>query len=204
MHFALAVKTVKLSPSKEVFTLFNRPAISYEQTVKDAVSRGLSYPKALNEAYLEAAKTIPINGTLADLSKPNNILGFHYMEAAQAIGSDMQAATIPRIVAQYHDDAIEGNQIASATGIRKSFFNSDGLSAVTGFMPETTRNFFTTGNQHSQAFGSWSTLYPYLRFTILREGPERLDMIADVTEGIENLLSVPRPITAHSKVSWMK
>ena len=39
-----------------------------------------------------------------------------------------------------------------------------------------------------QAFGSWSAFYPFLRFTILREGPERLAMIADVTEGIENLL----------------
>ena len=38
-----------------------------------------------------------------------------------------------------------------------------------------------------QPFGSWETFYPLLRFTILRDGPERLCKIADVTEGIENL-----------------
>ena len=78
--------------------------------------------KHLNEAYQTVADSSAFDGSLADLSKPNNILGFHYMEAAAAIGSNMTAITIPRIVAQYHDDAVVGNQIASATGIRKSFF----------------------------------------------------------------------------------
>ena len=73
---------VRLSLSKEAFALSNKLATNYEQTVKDAVSRGLSYPKALNEAYIMAANSSTIEGPLADLSKPNNILGFHYMEAA--------------------------------------------------------------------------------------------------------------------------
>ncbi len=63
------------------------------------------------------------------------------MEAARDIGSKMKAVTIPRIVAQYHDDAVAGNPIASATGIRKSFFESDTLGAITDFMPRySTRN----------------------------------------------------------------
>ena len=52
------------------------------------------------------------------------------MQAADDIGSSMEAATISRIVAQYHDDAVEGNSIASATGIRKSYFESKTLDGI--------------------------------------------------------------------------
>lgn len=185
-----------IAPFQRSLRLVQQAGDHYDRSVKDAVSRGLSYPNALNEAYLKAAKTVPDNEPLADLSKPNNILGYHYMEAAQAIGSDMQAVTIPRIVAQYHDDAIPGNKIASATGIRKSFFQSDELHGVSAFIPETTRKLLHDWQANRQQFGSWSTLYPYLRYTILREGPDRLKMIADITEGIENLLF--RAATNHS------
>lgn len=185
-----------IAPFQRSLHLLQQSGGQYEQAVKDAVGRGLSYPKALNEAYLAVATTVPVDEPLADLSKPNNILGFHYMEAAQAIGSTMQAITIPRIIAQYHDDAIPGNQIASATGIRKAFFQSDGLQAVNAFIPETTRDVLLDWQADQRQFGSWSTLYPYLRYTILREGPDQLKMIADITEGIENLFI--RAATTHS------
>ena len=186
--FCFGSEDGEIEPFERSLRLIHQAGDHYEQTVKAAVKQGLSYPKALNEAYSEAVKTVPDTESLADLSKPNNILGYHYMEAADSIGSPMQAVTIPRIVAQYHDDAIEGSRIASATGIRKSFFESDELNAVTGFIPETTYRVLNDWQSDKQAFGSWSAFYPYLRFTILREGAERLAMIADVTEGIENLL----------------
>ena len=99
----------------------------------------------------------------------------------------MKAATISRIVADYHDDAVEGNSIASATGIRKSFFESKSLDSVQGFYPSETYDALHEWQAECHSFGNWDTFYPFLRFTILREGPERLSKIADVTEGIENL-----------------
>ena len=91
--------------------------------VKNAVADGLSYPMALNKAYktIQAGQpAIPV----ADLSLPNNILGFHYMEASHSIGSSMEAVTIKRMGAGYHDETLDSERIASATGIRKSFFGS--------------------------------------------------------------------------------
>lgn len=193
--FCFGSEDGEIGPLERSLQLIQQAGTSYEQTVKEAVGRGLSYPKALNEAYMAAAKSSAIEGTFADLSKPNNILGFHYMQSALAIHSTMTATTIPRIVAQYHDDAIVGNQIASATGIRKTFFESDTLSTVTDFIPDTTRDVLLDWQSTQQSFGNWPAFYPYLRFTILREGPERLRTIADITEGIENLLY--RAATTH-------
>lgn len=186
--FCFGSEDGEIGPLERSLQLIQQTGTSYEQTVKEAVSRGLSYPKALNEAYIAATKSSAIEGTLADLSKPNNILGFHYMESALAIQSTMTATTIPRIVAQYHEDAIIGNQIASATGIRKSFFELNTLAAVTDFIPHITREVLLDWQSTQQSFGHWASFYPQLRFTILREGPERLRTIADITEGIENLL----------------
>lgn len=186
--FCFGSEDGEVEPFERSLRLIQQAGDSYEQIVKEAVGRGLSYPKALNEAYTKVANSSTNGEPLADLSKPNNILGFHYMEAAAISGSAMKGVTIPRIVAQYHDDAIKGNRIASATGIRKSFFGSDTLGAVTDFIPDATQAILLGWQAENQSFGSWPSFYPMLRFTILREGPERLAMIADVTEGIENLL----------------
>ncbi len=186
--FCFGSEDGEIEPLERSLQLIQRAGTRYEQTVQEAVSQGISYPKALNAAYIEAAQCSAMKGTLADLSKPNNILGFHYMESALAIQSTMTATTIPRIVAQYHDDAISGNQIASATGIRKAFFESDALSTVTDFIPDSTRDALIDWQSTQQSFGNWASFYPQLRFTILREGPERLRTIADISEGIENLL----------------
>lgn len=177
-----------IGPFQNALHLIEKAGQEYEQTVKDTVKQGVSYPHALNEAYRNIVRTFAPEEPIVDLTKPNNILGFQYMEAARKLVSSMKAVTIPRIMAGYHDEAIEGNPIASATGIRKSFFELDGLNAVSGFIPEATRTRLLEWQSEHQSFGSWASFYPLLRVIILREGPKRLSAIADMTEGIENRL----------------
>ena len=176
-----------IHPFANSIELIEQAGNNYEQTVKDAMIRGLSYPKALNEAYTTAIQFSDSDMPVADLTKPNNILGFHYMQSALDISSTMEAVTIPRIGAGYHDDAEEHNPIASATGIRKSFFESNTLNSIRNFFPEETHERLMEWQSNHQSFGSWASFYPLLRFTILREGPDSLAGIADVREGIENL-----------------
>lgn len=186
--FCFGSEDGKIEPFEHSLTLIQKAGEEYEQNVKEAVRRGLSYPKALNEAYISAARSSEGELSFADLTKPNNILGFHYMRAARDMESSMNAVTISRIVAGYHDDAVEGNTIASATGIRKSFFDVDGLDSVSKFFPDATYKGLKDWQTKNRSFGSWTTFYPFLRFTILREGPNHLAKIADITEGIENLM----------------
>lgn len=162
---------------------------AYNLSIQKAMLTGVSYPSALNVAYEEIIqKYTRSNDELVDLSKPNNILGFHYMEAAHSIQSTMKPSTIGRLTAQYHDDAVAGNVIASATGIRKAFFTNNSLSSITEFVPPITSQLLEEWFFEYKHFGSWIRFYPLLRYTVLRDGPERLREIADVTEGIEFLL----------------
>ncbi len=177
----------KITPFEKSVELIEQAGVTYEQTVKASIKEGVSYPKALNEAYLTAVRSAGAEKDVVDLTKPNNILGFQYMQAVSKIGSLMQAVTIPRIGANYFDDAKEGNPIASATGIRKAFFESLDLDRVDGFVSPSAKACLQKWQADYATFGSWQAFYPLLRFTILRAGPERLAEIADITEGIENL-----------------
>lgn len=174
-------------PFKNSMALLNEHHTQYEQKIKEVVQQGISYPKALNTAYQEAIQSDKTTRPYADLTKPNNILGFHYMQAANQIDSTMQAATIQRIGAAYHDEELNDQEIASATGIRKTFFEGNTLSNVQSFLPGSVNEILKTWQRNHASFGSWKSFYPLLRIIILRDGPQRLSQIADVTEGIENL-----------------
>ncbi len=49
-----------IKPFEKSLALVEQAGDEYEQTVKEAVSRGLSYPKALNEAYLKAVHNLQV------------------------------------------------------------------------------------------------------------------------------------------------
>jgi predicted nucleotidyltransferase len=147
---------------------------------------GLSYPKALNQAYAEI--TNESNLHLVDLSKPNNILGYHYVEAAYQMNARMKPYTIQRIVANYHDDVDESQSIASATGIRKAIFEEGSIDALANFMPQTSLDHLVKWKDSVGVFGSWPQFWPLLRFTIIRSSVKELASYAEVTEGIEHLI----------------
>lgn len=157
----------------------------YQQKIHEAVQSGISYPKALNTAYQTVTGGLEI---FADLTKPNNILGYHYMEAAERLSSPMRPLTIQRIGANYHDPITDGLPIASATGIRKAFFEGGSLKQLSLYLPDYSVEALQDFAKEYGRFGSWEAFYPLLRFTILREKPENLIRFAEVTEGIENLI----------------
>lgn len=161
----------------------NRQA--YNKLIHERVQTGISYPKALNDAYLSL--THGLEG-FVDLTKPNNILGYHYVEAAQALKSTMRPLTIQRIVAGFHDPLQRGVSIASATGIRNAFFEGESIEQLSAYLPQASIQLLERFHAEQNSFVGWQQLYPLLRFTILREGPTALARFADVTEGIENLI----------------
>lgn len=183
--FCFGSEQGEIGPFLKTRDLLTARNAQYQQEIHVAVQSGISYPKALNQAYTALTGGNP---AYADLAQPNNILGYHYIEAAERISSSMRPLTIQRIGAGYHDPISEGLEIASATGIRKSFFEGGSLEDVAHFLPEASlRALIDFKNEHGR-FGSWEFFYPLLRFMILRDRPENLRNFSEVTEGIENLI----------------
>lgn len=157
----------------------------YERLIHEAVQTGISYPRALNAAYTNLTGA---QEGFADLSQPNNILGYHYIETAKAASFPIEPLTIQRIAANYHDPVNKDLTIASATGIRKAFFEEGSLEELSRFLPAPSIESLVSFHSRHGVFGSWELFYPMLRYTILRERPENLKRFAEVTEGIENLI----------------
>lgn len=150
----------------------------YNSQIKHSLSQGKSYPMALQDAFQSLH---PHSETSVDLAQPNNILGYHYVEAAQ--GKPIQPVTIQRIGAGYHDFIEEGQTIASATGIRHSLFKT--MSIPGDHVPAATYRLLNEWYNTYQQFASWEQFWPTLRYAILSKTPDQLREHAEVTEGIE-------------------
>jgi predicted nucleotidyltransferase len=175
-----------IEPFTNTYEVITSQQQTYQKLIKQYMKLGYSYPKALNQAYAEI--TNDNNLQLVDLSKPNNILGYHYVEAANQINARMKPFTIQRIIANYHDEVDESQSIASATGIRKAIFEEGSIDALTSFMPQTSLDLLLKWKESVGVFGSWPQFWPLLRFTIIRSSLNELASYAEVTEGIENLI----------------
>ncbi|RHW39750.1 nucleotidyltransferase [Lysinibacillus yapensis] len=181
--FAFGSEEGSISPFLNTFDLIHKQNEHYNSLIKQYVTTGISYPQSLFKAYeelrqKESAKTI-------DLSQPNNILGYHYIEAAKRLNLAIEPITIPRIQAGFHEDINPDSSIASATGIRKAIAENDSIENIKQFVPQHTFNELESWMEHYHTFISWEKFWPYLKYAILRNTPQQLSQYADVNEGIE-------------------
>ena len=68
----------------------------YNEGIQKYIESGNSYPKALSLAFQELSPS----DNLLDLTKPNNILGFQYVKAAEEQQLNINMLTIERKNAQ--------------------------------------------------------------------------------------------------------
>jgi predicted nucleotidyltransferase len=158
---------------------------TYQENIKKHIKTGVSYPKAQALSFEELTH----NEVLVDLSKPNNILGYHYLKAITSQKSSLTPFTVKRKNANYHDEHFASEQIASATSIRKALFSSaEQKIQIDQFIPPTTNDLLTEYYRQFGIFHQWENYYPYIQFLLLQANPNDLKEIYEVEEGIENRL----------------
>ncbi|QTB27907.1 nucleotidyltransferase [Lysinibacillus sphaericus] len=184
--FAFGSEDGSIQPFLNTYDLIDNNRTEYDALIKDSLKTGASYPKSLYYAYEQLTQKFP--APYIDLAQPNNILGFHYLEAARTLDSNIKLLTIPRIAAGYHDALKQDSSIASATGIRKALASTSSLQSVQKVVPETSFDYLTDWHRHYKKFASWESFWPLLQFTIMRHTPSELTRYAEVTEGIENAI----------------
>ncbi len=184
--FAFGSEDGSIQPFLNTFELIDNNRTEYDALIKDSLKTGASYPKSLYYAYEQLTQKFP--APYIDLAQPNNILGFHYLEAARTLNSNIQPLTIPRIAAGYHDALKEDAPIASATGIRKALATTSSLQSVQKVVPEASFDYLADWHRHYKKFASWEAFWPLLQFTIMRHTTSELTRYAEVTEGIENAI----------------
>jgi predicted nucleotidyltransferase len=154
----------------------------FQLSIKKHMKSGISYPSAIKHAFIELAPS----EEMVNLSKPNNILGYHYIEAIEKLGSPMKAFTIKRKNAEYHDEHFSSETIASATSIRKALFSNEALTNIDRFVPKSTKDLLKKYIHEFQEFHQWEKYWPLLKYRILQATSKELKEYYEVEEGLEN------------------
>lgn len=157
----------------------------FDSFIQAALKEGKSYPRAAADAF----QSLQISQSAVDLSQPNNILGFHYIQSIHNIKSKIKPFTIKRTKANYHDPYMVDQHIASATSIRNTLFSeSDNLDleAIQNVIPDTTFSHLLAYKNKNGMFHQWEDYFPLLKYRLLSMTKEELQQIYEVEEGLEN------------------
>lgn len=166
----------------KTYTIMQENMTEYNKFVKRYMNEGFSYPEATSRAF----KKIAPSSEVVDLSKPNNILGYHYVKAIKDLNLNIQPVTIERIQSGYNDVTLSPSNISSATSIRQTLFKAKDLETIKKQVPMETYEQLVTYQEEYVSFVQWENLWPFLKYRILQSEPEELKDIYEVEEGLEN------------------
>lgn len=119
------------------------------------------------------------------LQAPNNRLGLHYLIALRKLGSAIVPLTIPRTGAGFHDPAVPGAAIASATAIRGLL---QAGSDASSYLPGYTRQILRRERAAGRLPIGWEAFAEPLLHLLLTRTADELHPIQGMEEGLEHRL----------------
>lgn len=183
--FTFGSESGAIDQLRRVAELLTTEPDALRDRIRAEVRLGKSYPRAYSDALQQYATHVDVNPDL--ISKPNNILGLHYIISLLRLNSRIRVSTIRREKAGYHDLRFSDSRIASATSIRKAIFEREQIDweTIKNFVPSFTYDILLR-EYENKGLVSWDSFFPYLRYAFLSHSPEQLKEIYEMEEGIEN------------------
>lgn len=183
-HVVFGSESGNLTALNRVASLLVDETTAYQQQLKSALSRGLSYP---------AARACAVKHILHDdspemsslLSGPNNILAIEYLRVIKEFGLKLIPVTYARRGATYHD--LEVSELASATAIRHAIYQGL-LNQITPALPEASLNILQEEVQAGRAPIPVDGLELAILIQLRLATKERLQEVYEINEGLENRL----------------
>ena len=159
--------------------LFDEPK-EYQTILSHELSKGLSYPKARENALLLYLNDVRKYANV--LSNPNNILGIEYLKAIKKLKSKVVPFTIKRIDEGYNSLKIK-DRLASATAIRSLVKNNEDVKRL---MPTPSFNILSENKNHGKVLNDISVFEKEIIYTLRKMSVTEIANLQDVTEGLEN------------------
>lgn len=160
---------------------------NYKKLLQSDLKRGVSYPIARSNALKNFLKKEYDAKYIADiLLDSNNILGIEYLKAIMYSNSSMKPLLVKRKGGSYNSEMIIDN-ICSATAIRE-LLKKDELKTVKGVMPEKSFDIMNKEIVNGRAPMFLNNFENEILYILRKSTASELLNIADVTEGLENLI----------------
>ncbi|WP_416151833.1 nucleotidyltransferase [Salipaludibacillus sp. HK11] len=172
----------QIEPFIETVHWLNKNQKLININLKKELAKGKSYPRAFSDVY----RSLRATNDVLDLTQPNNILGFHYVQSVMERNSSIHVHTIKRTGAHFHDQEMTGKKIASATAIRKHLNTKEGQkSDIQSYVPEFTHAELSHYYSTKGSFHSWEDYFFYLQHKIISESSEEMKQLYECEEGLE-------------------
>jgi len=159
--------------------LYNEPN-EYQTILSHELSKGLSYPKARENALLLYLNDIKKYANV--LSNPNNILGIEYLKAIKKLKSKVKPHTVKRIDAGYNSLKVK-DRLASATAIRNLLKENKDVKKL---IPPPAYNILSDNIEHGKIVNDISVFEKEIIYTLRKMSLAEIANLQDVTEGLEN------------------
>lgn len=131
--FCFGSETGTIEPLLTLAKRLKKESPAFQTMLKSELKTGSSYPSAY-----QAAVNRLLGERANEIASPNNNLGLHYLLALLRTESRIKPYTIPRLKANYHQQEVTDQRIASATAIRKLIMDGNGLQAAAQLLPAAT------------------------------------------------------------------
>ncbi len=180
-HLSFGSESGDLDYMNRIASLLVEEPEPYKISLRNHLSTGLSYPRARALAIDEILGSL---GDHANINQSNMILGIEYLKAIKKLDAHITPFLVKRIGSGYHDENIK-SPFASATAIRKAYFNSDANFNFSDHMPEmAARTISALGSQPMDI----SHFEKELLFILRRASRESLSKYREVNEGLDHKL----------------
>ena len=113
---SFGTETGDMAALNNVANLLVQEPKEYEVLLQEELKKGVSYPKARENAVLKIMNDNTRYGNI--LSSPNNILAIEYLKSIKKLKSTIKPFLVKREKVYYNDDAVV-DDFASATAIRR-------------------------------------------------------------------------------------
>ncbi len=161
--------------------LHNEPK-EYKQFLADELNKGLSFPKARENAlilYLGdkniAKKKI--------ISSPNNILGIEYIKALKKFKSSISPIAIPRYEVGHNENGYVAN-IASSTAIRNMIKNNS-FNVLQKLLPPESYSVIIKNLNCGHVVPDLSVFEKQIIYNLRQMTAEQIALLPDVSEGLQ-------------------
>jgi predicted nucleotidyltransferase len=151
----------------------------FNNKIKKEIKKGLPYTKALSNVISSSLGEESSNAAIF----PNNILAIEYIKSIMKNNLNWSLVPVKRI-GKLHDDTSADGYYNSGASIRKEILNCGPEHIVS--VPQNSRQQLSRFYQEHECFNSLENYLELLYYKIIELGPNRLNSIYEVTEGLNN------------------
>ncbi len=162
--------------------IFYKQPSEYVSLLEHELSKGLSFPKARENAVLMYLNDIRKYSNV--LSSPNNILGIEYLKALKKTKSIIKPLTIKRKNVGYNKLGAYGS-FASATSIRNMIINRN-FSQLPSVLPKKTYNILYDVFKKGHYVTDLQKFEKEIIYVLRKKNLSEIANLPDVSEGLEN------------------